>query len=102
MIPCMHSVDSSLSLSLTASAQQKSHFLSVFVPLCSFKQLIEGASQDHKQNLGIMSPDYYYYLNQSETYKVDGTDDRSDFQETLVSAPFALGKCPERSVRPPF
>lgn len=32
-----------------------------------------------------MTPDYYYYLNQSDTYKVDGTDDRSDFTETLVS-----------------
>ena len=32
-----------------------------------------------------MTPDYYYYLNQSDTYKVDGTDDRSDFSETLVS-----------------
>lgn len=34
-----------------------------------------------------MTPDYYYYLNQSETYKVDGTDDRSDFHETMVSGP---------------
>lgn len=33
-----------------------------------------------------MTPDYYYYLNQSDTYKVEGTDDRSDFNETLVSA----------------
>lgn len=32
-----------------------------------------------------MTPDYYYYLNQSDTYKVEGTDDRSDFSETLVS-----------------
>ena len=40
-----------------------------------------------------MTPDYYYYLNQSDTYKVDGTDDRSDFSETLVStvAASALG-----------
>lgn len=32
-----------------------------------------------------MSPDYYYYLNQSDTYQVEGTDDRSDFHETMVS-----------------
>uniref|UniRef100_A0A8D2DGK8 Myosin IF n=1 Tax=Sciurus vulgaris TaxID=55149 RepID=A0A8D2DGK8_SCIVU len=32
---------------------------------------------------GLMTPDYYYYLNRSDTYKVDGTDDRSDFSETL-------------------
>lgn len=49
-----------------------------------FPQLIEGASQEQRQNLGIMSPDYYYYLNQSDTYQVEGTDDRSDFLETMV------------------
>ncbi|KAL8177767.1 UNVERIFIED_CONTAM: Unconventional myosin-If [Gekko kuhli] len=48
-----------------------------------YYQLIEGASQQQKQNLGLMNPDYYYYLNQSETYKVDGTDDRSEFQDTM-------------------
>uniref|UniRef100_K7F9Z7 Myosin IF n=1 Tax=Pelodiscus sinensis TaxID=13735 RepID=K7F9Z7_PELSI len=48
-----------------------------------YYQLLEGASQEQQQNLGVMSPDYYYYLNQSETYKVDGTDDRSDFHETM-------------------
>nr|XP_028569738.1 unconventional myosin-If [Podarcis muralis] len=48
-----------------------------------YYQLIDGASQDQKHNLGIMSPDYYYYLSQSETYKVDGTDDRSEFHETM-------------------
>uniref|UniRef100_A0A8C5SFQ8 Myosin IF n=1 Tax=Laticauda laticaudata TaxID=8630 RepID=A0A8C5SFQ8_LATLA len=48
-----------------------------------YYQLIEGASQDQKHNLGIMSPDYYYYLSQSETYQVDGTDDRSEFHETM-------------------
>ncbi|XP_071584290.1 unconventional myosin-If isoform X2 [Heliangelus exortis] len=46
-----------------------------------YYQLIEGAEQ--RQNLGIMSPDYYYYLNQSDTYQVEGTDDRSDFHETM-------------------
>ncbi|KAB0390766.1 hypothetical protein E2I00_000392, partial [Balaenoptera physalus] len=46
--------------------------------------LLEGASQEQRQNLGLMTPDYYYYLNQADTYKVDGTDDRSDFSETLV------------------
>ena len=31
-----------------------------------------------------MSPDYYWYLNQSGTFKVEGTNDAHDFQETLV------------------
>uniref|UniRef100_A0A8D2M821 Myosin IF n=1 Tax=Zonotrichia albicollis TaxID=44394 RepID=A0A8D2M821_ZONAL len=48
-----------------------------------YYQLIQGASQEQKQNLGIMSPDYYFYLNQTDTYQVEGTDDRSDFHETM-------------------
>nr|XP_054106716.1 unconventional myosin-If isoform X3 [Callithrix jacchus] len=48
-----------------------------------YYQLLEGASKEQRQNLGLMTPDYYYYLNQSDTYQVDGTDDRSDFGETL-------------------
>ncbi|KAH0625909.1 hypothetical protein JD844_034278, partial [Phrynosoma platyrhinos] len=48
-----------------------------------YYQLIEGATQDQKHNLGIMTLNYYYYLNQSETYVVDGTDDRKDFHETM-------------------
>ena len=37
------------------------------------------------ENLGITTPDYYYYLNQSGTFQVDGTDDNQEFQDTLVS-----------------
>ncbi|KAJ8374484.1 hypothetical protein SKAU_G00050640 [Synaphobranchus kaupii] len=48
-----------------------------------YYQLLEGASAQQKENLGIMTPDYYYYLNQSGTYKVDGTNDSKDFQETM-------------------
>lgn len=47
-------------------------------------QLIEGTNSHQKECLGIMTPDYYYYLNQSGTYKVDGTNDNKDFQETMV------------------
>ena len=35
--------------------------------------------------LGITTPDYYFYLNQSGCYDVDGTDDKQDFRDTLVS-----------------
>ncbi|KAM7409711.1 hypothetical protein PAMA_001279 [Pampus argenteus] len=48
-----------------------------------YYQLIEGASAQQKEGLGLMTPDYYYYLNQSGTYKVDGTNDSKDFQETM-------------------
>lgn len=37
------------------------------------------------EGLGIANVDYYYYLNQSGTYTVDGTDDKKEFEETLVS-----------------
>ncbi|KAL3047184.1 hypothetical protein OYC64_021413 [Pagothenia borchgrevinki] len=48
-----------------------------------YYQMIEGANTQQKEGLGIMTPDYYYYLNQSGTYKVDGTNDSKDFQETM-------------------
>ncbi|XP_045142410.1 unconventional myosin-Ie [Echinops telfairi] len=48
-----------------------------------FYQLIEGASAEQKQSLGITSMDYYYYLSLSGSYKVDDIDDRREFQETL-------------------
>uniref|UniRef100_A0A3Q3NIP4 Osteoclast-stimulating factor 1 n=1 Tax=Labrus bergylta TaxID=56723 RepID=A0A3Q3NIP4_9LABR len=48
-----------------------------------FYQLIEGASAEQKNSLGITSLDYYTYLNQSGSYKVDDINDKSDFQETM-------------------
>uniref|UniRef100_A0A8C8A0A9 Osteoclast-stimulating factor 1 n=1 Tax=Oryzias sinensis TaxID=183150 RepID=A0A8C8A0A9_9TELE len=48
-----------------------------------FYQLIEGAGAEQKNSLGITSLDYYSYLNQSGSYKVDDINDRSDFQETM-------------------
>ncbi|XP_039623099.1 unconventional myosin-If [Polypterus senegalus] len=48
-----------------------------------FYQLLEGATKEQMETLGIMTPDYYFYLNQSGTYKVDGTVDSKDFQETM-------------------
>uniref|UniRef100_A0AAQ4RM51 Osteoclast-stimulating factor 1 n=1 Tax=Gasterosteus aculeatus aculeatus TaxID=481459 RepID=A0AAQ4RM51_GASAC len=48
-----------------------------------YYQMIEGANDQQKESLGIMTPDYYCYLNQSGTYKVDGTNDSKDFQETM-------------------
>ncbi|MBN3282750.1 MYO1F protein, partial [Polyodon spathula] len=48
-----------------------------------YYQLLDGAPKDQHEALGIMTPDYYFYLNQSGTYKVDGTNDSKDFQETM-------------------
>uniref|UniRef100_A0A4W4GEL1 Osteoclast-stimulating factor 1 n=1 Tax=Electrophorus electricus TaxID=8005 RepID=A0A4W4GEL1_ELEEL len=62
-----------------------------------FYQMIEGSSNQQKEALGIMTPDYYNYLNQSGTYKVDGTNDSSDFQETMVCRPVLLWTSHDRS-----
>lgn len=35
--------------------------------------------------LGLTNPDYYFYLSQSGTYKVDGMDDRQEFNDTMVT-----------------
>uniref|UniRef100_A0A9J8AY27 Osteoclast-stimulating factor 1 n=1 Tax=Cyprinus carpio carpio TaxID=630221 RepID=A0A9J8AY27_CYPCA len=48
-----------------------------------FYQLIEGASGEQRSSLGITKLDYYSYLNQSGSYKVDDINDKHDFQETL-------------------
>lgn len=48
-----------------------------------YYQLLEGASREQIENLGIADPTYYFYLNQSGTYKVDGTDDKKEFAETM-------------------
>ncbi|XP_063782260.1 unconventional myosin-Ie isoform X1 [Pseudophryne corroboree] len=48
-----------------------------------FYQLIEGASKEQRNDLGITSLDYYYYLSQSGSYKVDDINDKRDFQETM-------------------
>ncbi|KAM4747533.1 unconventional myosin-Ie [Rhinophrynus dorsalis] len=48
-----------------------------------FYQMIEGASKEQRDNLGITSIDYYYYLSLSGSYKVDDINDKRDFQETM-------------------
>lgn len=65
-------------------------FIHIFVLFLLLDQLIEGSSAQQKEALGIMTPDYYYYLNQSGTYKVDGTNDSNDFHETMVRVSFSL------------
>lgn len=56
----------------------------LIVVLVISPQLIEGATAEQKSTLGITSLDYYSYLNQSGSYKVDDINDKSDFQETMV------------------
>ena len=47
-----------------------------------FYQLIEGLG--HLNNdLGVTSVDYYNYLNEHNCYKIEGTDDRADYEEMI-------------------
>ncbi|XP_054756570.2 unconventional myosin-Ie-like [Lytechinus pictus] len=48
-----------------------------------FYQLLNGANPQQKEGLGLTTPDYYYYLNQSGEYKVDGLDDVKEYHDTL-------------------
>nr|XP_033779765.1 unconventional myosin-Ie-like isoform X2 [Geotrypetes seraphini] len=50
-----------------------------------YYQLLEGATAEERENLGITTPDYYFYLNQSASYKVDDMDDRVEFGETIAA-----------------
>ncbi|XP_031555305.1 unconventional myosin-Ie-like isoform X2 [Actinia tenebrosa] len=47
-----------------------------------FYQILSGASSEDKGKFGLTDPSYYYYLNQSGTYTVDGTNDSQEYEET--------------------
>ncbi|XP_069798544.1 myosin IEb [Narcine bancroftii] len=59
-----------------------------------FYQLLEGASPEEQTNLGVTTPKYYYYLNQSATYKIDDINDNQEFAETM-SAMAVIGLSPD-------
>ncbi|XP_034029626.1 myosin IEb [Thalassophryne amazonica] len=48
-----------------------------------YYQLLDGATGEQRENLGVTTPDYYNYLNQSETYTVEDVNDKKDFSETM-------------------
>lgn len=47
-------------------------------------QVLEGASSEQRENLGVTTPDYYAYLNQSGTYTVEDVNDKKEFSDTMV------------------
>ncbi|KAJ1080755.1 hypothetical protein NDU88_000948 [Pleurodeles waltl] len=59
-----------------------------------YYQLLEGVTPEERENLGITTPDYYFYLNQSASYRVDDMDDKKEFLET-VAAMQVVGLSPE-------
>uniref|UniRef100_A0A8C9TLU6 Osteoclast-stimulating factor 1 n=1 Tax=Scleropages formosus TaxID=113540 RepID=A0A8C9TLU6_SCLFO len=50
-----------------------------------YYQLLEGASKEQREELGVTTADYYYYLNQSGTYTVEDVSDKREFSETTVT-----------------
>ncbi len=68
-------------------------------------QLLQGATKEQRENLGVTTPDYYFYLNQSDTYTVDDVNDTKEFKDTMVGVKHWLNPlletfwlCPCRSV----
>lgn len=47
-------------------------------------QLLSGSSGEQRENLGVTTPDYYFYLNQSGSYTVEDVDDKKEFCDTMV------------------
>ncbi|XP_077576442.1 myosin IEb isoform X2 [Stigmatopora nigra] len=48
-----------------------------------YYQLLEGASGEQRENLGVTTADYYNYLNQSGTFTVEDLDDAKELAATL-------------------
>ncbi|KAM6995458.1 myosin IEb [Tautogolabrus adspersus] len=48
-----------------------------------YYQLLEGASSEQRENLGVTTADYYFYLNQSGTYTVEDVKDKKEFSDTM-------------------
>ncbi|KAM7421715.1 hypothetical protein PAMA_015726 [Pampus argenteus] len=48
-----------------------------------YYQLLTGASGEQRENLGVTTPDYYFYLNQSGTYTVEDVNDKKEFSDTM-------------------
>ncbi|KAK1794948.1 hypothetical protein P4O66_010138, partial [Electrophorus voltai] len=49
----------------------------------SSRFLLAGASKEQRENLGITTADYYFYMNQSGTYTVDDMNDKKEFSDTM-------------------
>ncbi|XP_068108581.1 unconventional myosin-Ie-like [Hyperolius riggenbachi] len=50
-----------------------------------FYQLLDGATAEDRENLGITNPEYYFYLNQSAVYHVEEVSDKKEFAETMAA-----------------
>ena len=48
-----------------------------------FYQCIDGIQSEMRNDFGITGYDYYNYLNEHGCYKIEGNDDKAEFQEVL-------------------
>uniref|UniRef100_H3CB84 Osteoclast-stimulating factor 1 n=1 Tax=Tetraodon nigroviridis TaxID=99883 RepID=H3CB84_TETNG len=48
-----------------------------------YYQLLAGSSGERRENLGVTTPDYYFYLNQSGSYTVEDVNDEKEFSDTM-------------------
>lgn len=48
-----------------------------------FYQLCAGADKNNREQMGITTPDYYSFLNQTGAVTVDGIDDNKEFRDTM-------------------
>ncbi|XP_040563865.1 unconventional myosin-XV [Lepeophtheirus salmonis] len=55
-----------------------------------FYELLAGLSKEQKEKYGLMTVEKYFYLNQGQSYTIDGKNDRMDF-ENLISSFQVLG-----------
>ncbi|XP_059424230.1 unconventional myosin-Ie-like [Carassius carassius] len=50
-----------------------------------YYQLLQGTTKEQRENLGVTTPDYYFYLNQSDTYIVEDVNDKKEFEDTMAA-----------------
>uniref|UniRef100_A0A8C1H4K8 Osteoclast-stimulating factor 1 n=2 Tax=Cyprinus carpio TaxID=7962 RepID=A0A8C1H4K8_CYPCA len=55
-----------------------------------YYQLLNGATKEQRENLGVTTPDYYFYLNQTDTYTVEDVNDKKEFEDTMVGAAMSV------------
>ncbi|MCJ1359883.1 MAG: class II myosin [Icmadophila ericetorum] len=48
-----------------------------------FYQFTKAASQNHRENFGVQTPESYVYTSRSKCFDVAGIDDHGDFKDTL-------------------
>jgi myosin heavy subunit len=49
---------------------------------------LAGANEQEIQSFTLYAPEHFYYVNQGNTYTVDGMNDIEDYNEVRVSLKF--------------